>query len=35
MQDTWVVGANEGEPLSDVPLAIFDGSEARPHSADA
>ena len=33
MQDTWVVGASAGEPLSDVPLAIFDGSEARPPAA--
>jgi Xaa-Pro aminopeptidase len=29
MQDTWRVGRDGGEPLSDVPLRIFDGSEAR------
>jgi hypothetical protein len=29
MQDTWRVGRDGGEPLSDVPLRIFDGSE-RP-----
>jgi Xaa-Pro aminopeptidase len=30
MQDTWRVGANGGEPLSRVPIAIFDGTEPRP-----
>ena len=30
MQDTWVVGADGGEPLSNVPLTVFDGSEPRP-----
>jgi Xaa-Pro aminopeptidase len=30
MQDTWRVGASEGEPLSNVPLQVFDGSETRP-----
>jgi Xaa-Pro dipeptidase len=30
MQDTWCIGADGGEPLSSVPLAIFDGSEPRP-----
>jgi Xaa-Pro aminopeptidase len=30
MQDTWSIGADAGEPLADVPLAIFDGSEPRP-----
>ena len=29
MQDTWRVGASEGEPLSSVPLQVFDGSETR------
>jgi Xaa-Pro aminopeptidase len=29
MQDTFRVGATAGEPLSDVPLALFDGSERR------
>ena len=33
MQDTWCVGADAGEPLSDVPLTVFDGSETRPASA--
>ena len=28
MQDTWLVGAEEGEPLSRVPVQVFDGSEA-------
>jgi Xaa-Pro dipeptidase len=28
MQDTWLVGADRGEPLSDVPVQVFDGSEA-------
>jgi hypothetical protein len=30
MQDTWVVGPGGGEPLSKVPLAVFDGTESRP-----
>ncbi|HEY7966653.1 MAG TPA: M24 family metallopeptidase [Solirubrobacteraceae bacterium] len=30
MQDTWCVGADGGEPLSSVALAIFDGREPRP-----
>jgi Xaa-Pro aminopeptidase len=30
MQDTWCIGAQAGEPLASVPLAIFDGSERRP-----
>jgi Xaa-Pro aminopeptidase len=30
MQDTWVVGPDGGEPMSSVPLAVFDGSEPRP-----
>jgi Xaa-Pro aminopeptidase len=30
MQDTWRVGAGGGEPLSHVPLRVFDGSEQRP-----
>lgn len=29
MQDTWLVGAAEGEPLSQVPVQVFDGSEAN------
>jgi Xaa-Pro aminopeptidase len=29
MQDTWRVGASEGEPLSNVALQVFDGSETR------
>jgi Xaa-Pro aminopeptidase len=29
MQDTWRVGRDGGEPLSSVPLRIFDGSESR------
>jgi Xaa-Pro dipeptidase len=29
MQDTWLVGAEEGEPLSRVPVQVFDGSEAN------
>jgi Xaa-Pro aminopeptidase len=33
MQDTWLVGADGGEPLSSVPLAVFDGSEPRPSAA--
>jgi Xaa-Pro dipeptidase len=30
MQDTWRIGADGGEPLSSVPLRVFDGSEPRP-----
>ena len=30
MQDTWLVTAEGGEPLADVPLRIFDASESRP-----
>jgi Xaa-Pro aminopeptidase len=30
MQDTWLVTADGGEPLADLPMRIFDGSEARP-----
>lgn len=30
MQDTWRVGGSHGEPLSNVPLKVFDGSEPRP-----
>ena len=30
MQDTWCIGADAGEPLSSVPLAVFDGNEPRP-----
>jgi Xaa-Pro aminopeptidase len=29
MQDTWRVGATEGEPLSKVPVRVFDGTEVR------
>ena len=29
MQDTWLVGAEQGEPLSRVPVQVFDGSEAN------
>jgi Xaa-Pro dipeptidase len=29
MQDTWFVGADQGEPLSRVPVQVFDGSEAN------
>jgi Xaa-Pro aminopeptidase len=35
MQDTWCIGARGGEPLSSVPLALFDGSEPRPATASA
>jgi Xaa-Pro aminopeptidase len=34
MQDTWVVGADGGEPLSSVALAVFDGSEPRPPATE-
>ena len=27
MQDTWCVGADGAEPLSSVPLEVFDGNE--------
>jgi hypothetical protein len=30
MQDTWRIGADGGEPLSSVPMQIFDGTEPRP-----
>jgi len=30
MQDTWRIGAQAGEPLASVPLAVFDGREPRP-----
>jgi Xaa-Pro aminopeptidase len=30
MQDTWRIRAHAGEPLSSVPLKVFDGSEPRP-----
>jgi Xaa-Pro aminopeptidase len=30
MQDTWLVTADGGVPLSDLPVRIFDGTEARP-----
>ena len=30
MQDTWCVGVDGAEPLSSVPLAVFDGNEPRP-----
>jgi Xaa-Pro dipeptidase len=30
MQDTWLIGAERGEPLSSVPLSVFDGHEPRP-----
>jgi Xaa-Pro aminopeptidase len=33
MQDTWVVAPHGGEPLSSVPLTVFDGSEPRPAAA--
>jgi len=29
MQDTWLVTGNGGEPLSRVPMRIFDGAESR------
>jgi Xaa-Pro aminopeptidase len=29
MQDTWLVTRNGGVPLTDVPLQIYDGTEAR------
>jgi Xaa-Pro aminopeptidase len=30
MQDTWLVTADGGVSLSDVPIGLFDGSETRP-----
>ena len=30
MQDTWLVTGNGGEPLADLPMRIFEGSESRP-----
>jgi Xaa-Pro dipeptidase len=30
MQDTWLVTATGGEPLADLPMRIFDGTEERP-----
>jgi Xaa-Pro dipeptidase len=30
MQDTWRIGADGGEPLSRVPMQVFDGSEPNP-----
>ena len=30
MQDTWLVTADGGVPLADVPLRIYDGTETRP-----
>ena len=30
MQDTWLVGPDGGEPLADLPMRIFFGSETRP-----
>ena len=30
MQDTWLVTADGGVPLADLPMRIFDGTEARP-----
>jgi Xaa-Pro aminopeptidase len=30
MQDTWRIGVDRGEPLSSVPMQVFDGTEARP-----
>jgi Xaa-Pro aminopeptidase len=30
MQDTWLVTTDGGVPLADLPMRIFDGSEARP-----
>jgi len=29
MQDTWLVTADGGEPLADLPMRIFDGTEVR------
>ena len=30
MQDTWRIGRDGGEPLSKVPMKVFDGTEPRP-----
>jgi Xaa-Pro dipeptidase len=30
MQDTWRIGPDGGEPLSSVPMQVFDGSEPNP-----
>jgi Xaa-Pro aminopeptidase len=30
MQDTWRIGKDGGEPLSKVPMQVFDGTEPRP-----
>jgi Xaa-Pro aminopeptidase len=30
MQDTWLVTADGGVPLADLPLRIYDGTESRP-----
>jgi Xaa-Pro aminopeptidase len=30
MQDTWRIGADGGEPLSRVPMQVFDGTEPNP-----
>jgi Xaa-Pro aminopeptidase len=30
MQDTWLIGVDGGEPLSKVPMQVFDGTEPRP-----
>jgi hypothetical protein len=29
MQDTWLVTDDGGVPLADLPMKIFDGTEAR------
>ena len=29
MQDTWRVGSSEGEPLSQVPVRVFEGTWAE------
>ena len=29
MQDTWLVTRDGGEPLADLPMRIFDGTEGR------
>jgi hypothetical protein len=28
MQDTWLVGADRGIPLADLPMKIYDGTES-------
>jgi hypothetical protein len=30
MQDTWLVTAEGGEPLADLPMRIFRDSDTRP-----